>query len=240
MLAEKLQTVPLFWQTAIVALIPKEGAAESTRAQDLRPIYIFPALWRAYAKVRFAQLSAHLEPLLRKFQYGNRPSCSAVSPIVEIGQLIDNARLKQQPLHGVSLDLTKMFDTLPLFALGQLIDDWQIDKDIGNYWMKHFRDHDMRFRVTGSYISHPVQSSRGLPQGCPLSVAMANAVMSCVGYALEAAFKDKDECLSASIYIDDINVITSDVSLVPRGLGGKCRLYFYGRGDFSDRSRDRL
>ena len=199
--------LPRLWQHALISLVPK--VATCPEVHQLRPISVFSTIWRAYAKLRCGQLSTHLENVLDHWQHGVRIGRSPLDPVNAIGFHLDNARLKKGPeIFGISFDLVKMFDTIPHAAVGQLLSAWKIDEQVATLWMHHIQNAEHSYKLSGNYVTRTMSSSRGLAQGCPLSVMGANCVMAAIGHALQNHVDQPDEVLG-SIFVDDIHIIST-------------------------------
>ena len=94
-LMEDTLEIPTLWNCALATLVPK--TRDQPCVHQFRPISVFAVAWRAYAKVRFAQLMQHINPLLHKWQFGGRPQLSAVDPIIELGHHLDAALTRLRP-----------------------------------------------------------------------------------------------------------------------------------------------
>ena len=71
---ERRQHFPTLFSESVTTNIPK-GPGKA-RPQDLRPITVFPMLWRVYAKLRARQATAMLSPRLSPHQFGAIPGIS--------------------------------------------------------------------------------------------------------------------------------------------------------------------
>ena len=208
--AEQLALLPSLFQTALVTLIPKQDSWTCTPS-SLRPISIFPATWRMYTKVRFQHLMLHADGLLHPWQHGGRIGRSAIVPAMMMGLHIDNAFAGGSQLFGISIDLVKMFDTLPWSAADQILCLWGVPASVRLMWMRHFQHSKAHYKVSGGFYSAARDGKRGLPQGDSLSVALANGIMTAIAFGLAQAYPE-DESMMASLYIDDLHIVSTSPS----------------------------
>ena len=199
--------MPALWAHALISLVPK--VSDVPQIHQLRPISVYSTIWRTYSKLRCSQLALHLETVLHHWQYGARVGRSPLNPINAIGFHLDNARLGHgPPIFGISLDIVKMCDTIPHNVVRQLLQVWNIDEVSASFWMKHFESSQHCYKLSGNYVTPTRGASRGLGQGCALSVMAANCVMSALAHVLEHHLDQPDQVLG-SIFIDDLHIIST-------------------------------
>ena len=96
---------------------------------------------------RSERCSMHADNLLHHWQHGGRPSRSAISLAMNVGFQLDQAISLQGPhLYGLSLDLVKMFDTLPLPAGDQILKLWDVRESLRLLWLHHFQQCQTHYR----------------------------------------------------------------------------------------------
>ena len=173
---EALCAFPDSWMCSLTSTIPRSATSLPTASQ-LRPIAVFSLLWRIYAKAKFTQLSQAYNASLHPWQHGGRTSCKATTPVVQIMGVVEATKQNRHcHVHGISIDIEKMFDTIPHNVLIQIWHRWQMDETCIATLLKHLRDSTCRYKLAGGFVSDEIQITRGVQQGCPLAVFAANSL----------------------------------------------------------------
>ena len=146
---------------------------------------------------------------MHSWQYGGRTLCKATTPVVQIMAVVEAAKQNRHcHVHGISIDIEKMFDTIPYQALAQIWRRWQMDESCIATLLRHLRDSGCRYKLAGGFVSDEIRTSRGVQQGCPLAVFAANSLMSLVAFAIQQRLSS-DEALG-SLFIDDLNIVATN------------------------------
>ena len=208
---EKWQHFPRLFAESITTNIPK-SAGKATPA-DLRPITVFPMLWRVYAKLRASQATALLSGRLSEPQYGAIPGSSVEDVVVEIKMAIDNCVQETGEAHGLQVDIMKCFNALDAEIALYVVQKLGLPPSMAQLWQTQYLRHCARHRFPGSVLGETYRTARGIAQGDPLAVLMANAQLSIIPKLLEkemAHTKDMQQWW----FLDDSTILGSTTETV--------------------------
>ena len=172
--AEAVGVTPRRWQAVFNTYLQKKQ--NSHHFKDLRPISVSSSLWRLYARRRFADILPQVEAALHDSQVGGRPQLSTASSILRIRLTLD----KEPKSVAFQLDLQKFFQTVPTGVCLQLCRQAGVDGALLELLHGHYDALRQYNRLPARHLGRPWQCQRGLPQGDPLSVALANMYLSSV------------------------------------------------------------
>ena len=100
---------------------------------------------------------------------------------------IDNCYQETEAVHGLQIDIMKCFNgldhDLALYALQKM----GLPPDMAQLWQAQYQRHCARHRYPGSTLGSAYTPPRGIAQGDPLAVLMANAQLSILPRVLERA-----------------------------------------------------
>eukprot|EP00971_Amphidinium_carterae_P303518 6031204-Amphidinium_carterae.2 len=108
--------------------VPDEGIHEvdinsAPCAPDrLRPISILSVPWRVMMRCRASQVAIWQDPLLHEWQHGARHKHGTEQCIAQTYHLLESSlsgAVGCGPLHGLTIDISKCFDSIPLEAVQQ-------------------------------------------------------------------------------------------------------------------------
>ena len=188
---------------AFVVLLAKTTQPQTPK--DARPITILPTLYRLYAKIQAKKVFQAILPWIPGDLYGSVPGRSSMDAAYELQSLLEEAMGLNQGLVGVSLDLSKAYNTIPRSFLRLLAArcGWpsQLIRCYDSFLaglVRSFKLHDG--------LHAPTLSTVGVPEGCPLAVP----TMIMLTWAVTvAAQKQGGRLLS---YVDNWTSITKDVA----------------------------
>ena len=204
---EKWQYFPRIFSQSITTNIPKGPG--KTKPSELRPITVFPMLWRVYAKLRAKQATQQIAPRLSPNQYGAMPGCSVEDLVVQIKLSIDRQLRCHGHLHGLQVDIMKCFNGLDHDSALYVLQKLGLPPAMAQLWNGQYQRHTTHHCFAGSVLGRPYTPSRGIAQGDPLAVLMANALLSLVPKALERA-ADTLPGLGQWWFLDDSTSISHD------------------------------
>ena len=122
-------------------------------------------------KIMAAKVFVAILPVLPEDLYGSVPGRSTLDAAWELQSTLEEALYKQESVMGVTLDLSKAYNTLPRSFLRQLAGRCGWPESLVNTYMnflgslrRFFRIHDGLHAGTSSTV--------GVPEGCPLAVPM--------------------------------------------------------------------
>lgn len=161
--------IPEAWLLGKVSLIPKKGG-DSSLLRDHRPLTVTSVLYRLFAQVlkawmsAWAEQSGHLTELQNGFRRGRRVEDN----LFVLSQCIDIARKESRGLVTCFLDVTKAYDNVPHGRMLQHMSELAMQSK----WIDLLRRLYTSNKVVacfGEVHTEPVAIHRGLKQGCPLS-----------------------------------------------------------------------
>ena len=208
---EKWQYFPRIFSQSITTNIPK-GPGKA-KPSEIRPITVFPMLWRIYAKLRARQATQQIAPRLSPNQNGAMPGCSVEDLVVQIKFSIDQLIRHHGHLHGLQVDIMKCFNGLDHDSALYVLQKLGLPPAMAQLWNGQYQRHTTHHRFAGSVIGRPYTPTRGIAQGDPLAVLMANALLSLVPKALEQAAAALPG-LGQWWFLDDSTLICHDPSIL--------------------------
>ena len=196
---------PVALQEVWISLIPKGTAQGLPAPGDLRPTAVTSALYRVYSKAKAAALGPTVEAFLHPCQWGARSQRTLQQAVASIAVPFDHARAGGPQWSGFSLDFSKCFDVLPSAAIASVLEIGGVDSWNAELVQRIVRSMRRRWRLPGRNLSEVLRVTRGIPQGCCMSVLVANCFMALLTKELMQGF-DRDT-VRVSTYCDDILVI---------------------------------
>ena len=203
---EKWQHFPRLFAESVTTNIPK--APGKAKAADLRPISVYPLLWRVYAKLRAHQTTAQIAPRLSAHQHGAIPGASVEDVVTEIKMAVDNCVAETGQIHGLQVDIQKCFNSLDVDIALYTLQKMGLPPSLAQLWNAHYMRHTTRHRYPGSVLGTPYSPARGIAQGDPLAVLLANAQISIIPKALAAKGEHLQD-MQQWWFLDDSTIIGS-------------------------------
>ena len=177
-----------------LVFIPK-GSSTCPSLDQVRPIAISGAVYRAWARLRLRNLADHLSRALQPWQAGG---INGVDPEVLLLAAETDFDPTSRP-YAAALDYKKAFDScdfpLALEALRGLQIPPQILSLLQNQWERQIR----WVTFAGVACPYPIRHSAGLPQGDPWSPVALAAVLACPKQVAE----EKAPGCQNLLYLDD-------------------------------------
>ena len=181
---EKWQYFPRLFAESVTTNIPKVPG--KARPADLRPISVYPLLWRIYAKLRAHQTTALIASRLSCHQYGAIPGASVEDVVTEVKMAADECVAETGQIHGLQVDIQKCFNNLDVDIAVYTLQKMGLPPDLAQLWNAHYMRHTTRHRYPGSVLGSPYSPARGIAQGDPLAVLTASAQLCIIPKALAA------------------------------------------------------
>ena len=204
---EKWQHFPTLFAESVTTNIPK--GPNKFKASEQRPITVFPMLWRVYAKARARQITHSLANHLSPCQRGAIPGCSVEDLVLEIKLHTDGMIKNHGELHGLQIDIMKCFNGLDHDLALYVLQRMGLPPTLAQLWNAQYLRHQTRHRFPGGLVGEPYAPPRGIAQGDPLAVLMANAVLSLLPKSLEAyCQRDDAHPVDQWWFLDDSTIIT--------------------------------
>eukprot|EP00971_Amphidinium_carterae_P254367 5049810-Amphidinium_carterae.1 len=224
MACERLGCVPEQWSEAWITMIPKgrvvhEDGVHSIDISSapctpdrLRPISILSIPWRVMMRCRATQVAEWQEPLLHDWQHGARRKHGTKQCIAQTYHLLETAMrglVGSSPLHGLTIDISKCFDSIPLEAVQQAWIHAGLEPAFARSWCGMWSQIQRRFRLPNSILGSPFAAKRGLPQGDPMSTIACNIVFAGLCRLLQAEAIQSGIEVHVSNYLDDMIVLVT-------------------------------
>ena len=188
---------------AQIPLIPKPESTGEPLSQ--RPITVTPVIYRIWAAIRARGASSWLDKFVPHGIHGCRPKHSAEDLFWNLAAALEHAHLNSQPLHGIAVDFKKCFDTVPTEIAFKLAERLGFNQTVLHTLRAAYDGMERHFKAGGS-IGEGFTPTNGIMQGCALSVALINLVISV--WVLDV----EDGGDSGESYVDDIYGITNSRS----------------------------
>ena len=195
--------------SAFVSLLAK--VPRPTSAKDGRPITILPTLYRIWGKIVsrkiFAAIVDHLPPDL----FGSVPGRSALDAAWELQCQIEHALSSAEPIAGVSLDLSKAYNTIPRDFVQLLADRTGWPPQVTGAFMGYLNSFQRFFKIHGG-LHAPTLSSTGVPEGCPIAVP----VMILLTWAVTVHVTESLPRARMLSYVDNWTLVAPDTDVLGR------------------------
>ena len=183
--------------TAGVTLIPKgDGGAPL----DQRPITVTSIIYRMWAAIRMRHSTDWQDSWMSGSQHGARAKHSTVNALARISMHLERAILQDKPIYGITFDLSKAFDNVPIgitFAICKAIGmDVRLYTALKGMYERMTR----RFKI-GKFVGESFKDTNGILQGCPLSVMLLNILMAVLSNILTPLVANES-------FVDDLTVLS--------------------------------
>ena len=191
-------------KTVVTTLIPKKDT--TTNPTNLRPISVASLVYRSWAKVLAKRLHALLECSLPSSAHGFRKGESAQSTMAWIFLKCQNAALSGRPLHILSYDVTKCFDSLPWEDVRNSLVACGVHPSTARALHSHWSTLRRIWKIQGRYQACSFAARNGLMQGDPVAPACLAAFLAEPVHHIELSWP----AVVVSQYADDIVLLSHD------------------------------
>ena len=154
----------LYGVTACLA--KADGACE---VGSFRPVVIFGIVYRTWAAIRSRQLLRILAPQVPASACGFLAGREPAQYWLKLQATIEAAFQTDQVLSGASTDLRRAFNTIPREHSFHLAQHLGVPECVRWPWRRFLQECTRAFQI-GSFLSEPLVSSCGMPEGDSLSV----------------------------------------------------------------------
>ena len=178
---------PALWRRGRVVLIPKTSGGH-------RPLTILPCAWRVGCRLLVQQLAGWIDTWATHRTLGGVCKRGVRDSFLRI---VDS--LEQAPLY-IQEDLTKFFDSIRVPDLVLTLDRLGAPRALVQLLQSFYGDHHRVFTVSGLVGPRWCQVYCGIAQGCPLSPALAGAVMAIWSFVTE---RGAEAVVSTMSFVDD-------------------------------------
>ena len=204
------ETFPRALQEVWISLIPKGEGGQSASPGDLRPIAVAGSVYRAYSRAKACALSPVIEDFLHPCQHGARPGRCLHHGVAAIATALESSKAGSSQWHGFSLDFSKCFDMLPSSVIATVLALAGVDAWNAALVQRIVTSMQRRWRLPGRNLSQVLRVGRGIPQGCSMSVLVANLFISLLVKELHVGMEPSQVRVSA--FCDDVIVMCKNTS----------------------------
>ena len=192
--------------------IPRKDSGEGNPCVPLkaRMISVTAFIYRVWASLRAEQMGKLWGPVAIPTEiFGGVKGRSAKMASWVEGSFWDRAASSEEPWYCLYLDMSKCFDCMNLPLLRFLATRIGFDPKVVNALAKWHEKRETRVVVQG-WTSSSFRPGRGIPQGCPLSVALAVTWASCWIHSVRAIVRTFPEARTHAIcYLDDLTIASN-------------------------------
>ena len=166
-----------------------------------RPVTILPVLYRLFAKIMSKKVFTHWQGHLPESLFGSVPGRSSIDAAWQLASQIEQAMSEGKEFFGVSLDLSKAYNTLHRNILSALALRAGWPPQLVRAYVNYLNNVQRYFRI-GDGCYGPQSSKVGVPEGCPLAVP----AMILFTWAITNHARSQGHCLTS--YVDNWAVQT--------------------------------
>ena len=193
----------------VVSLLAK--VPEPAVAKDGRPITILPTLYRLFGKIFTQKIFAHWGGILPDSLFGSVPGKCSADAAWELASCIEESLAENSDLFGVSLDLSKAYNTIQRNALQAFAVRCGWPAKLASAYVGYLDRLQRFFRIQDG-VYGPVCSTVGIPEGCPLAVPG----MILITWAVTQQTSLHGCCLTS--YVDNWTIQSTTAEQIPRAL----------------------
>ena len=153
--------------SSFVSLLAKVPQPKSPK--DARPITVLPTLYRLWGKIIGGKIMQAILPHLPGDLFGSVPGRSAADAAWELQALLEQALSDDGEALGVSLDLSKAYNTIPREVVALLADKCGWPPSVKQAYLNFLNSFHRFFKLHGGFHC-PTYSDTGVPEGCPIAV----------------------------------------------------------------------
>ena len=162
---------PNSWKNSHIFTIYKKG--NPNNPLNYRPIALLPTTYKIYSMLINNRLSNFMEKnnCFSNMQGGFRKDRPTYAKIWSLKNVIEHSITKNRELHMIYIDIQKAYDSVEYWALELVLEKYGFSK--------HFRDiimdicKNLSCNVVLPYdLSEQINITRGVKQGCPLSLTL--------------------------------------------------------------------
>ena len=154
-------------RNGIITLLPKKER-DPNFVKNYRPISLLTADYKLIAKTMANRLKQVLSDLIHEDQNGFLKGRNIGCNIRNIIDLIEFADTRDIPGSIVLLDFEKAFDSVEHEFLFEVLNRFNLGKNFLQ-WVRTFYNCWRSFVINNEFLSRPINMSRGIFQGCPIS-----------------------------------------------------------------------
>eukprot|EP00249_Psilotum_nudum_P014414 c24809_g1_i1 orf=143-907(+) len=211
--------LPVEWQENWIKPIYKGG--DRNQLTNYRTIMICSTLAKLYSTIIETKLSKWAEKEKKRAigQAGFRPKHCTIDHLITLRVLMEESRLKGQPLYCCFIDFKKAFDTVPQDVLWERLESIEVPEGIRHAISRLYER--VKCQIKGKNgMSPEFYSNMGVKQGCPLSPTLFGLYIDKLEDLVNVA-ASKEEMSSPHLaghkirlllYADDVVIFTNSES----------------------------
>ena len=164
---------PKQWAVGLIHCLQKRD--NCTTVDGFRPITVTSLFYRLFAGFRAGQILSQLSRRADTLQCGFMQGHQAADVWYFVGVCLEIAACQTTPVHGLTADLVKAYNTLPRRPAFKCLEILGVPPWFLRSWQAHLAGFE-RYFVVRRCTSPPVMSVTGFPEGCPLACAAMTAL----------------------------------------------------------------
>ena len=184
-----------------IGLVTMIGKGEGLLPRKLRPISVMSVLYRIWASFHMRHIVEWQEEWASSSLFGFRPHRGCEDAFWDTALEIEYSLLSGEDIAGCSIDLQKAFDRVPRDIVFAIAAHMGFPPQVLGALRNMHDELDRHFRV-GMFVGRAFRSTRGILQGCPLSVALLNIIMEVWCRLISSKTGARPKC-----YADDATAI---------------------------------
>ena len=183
--AVAITRLPKSMTGAWMAMVPKSTLPSPPLG--VRPISILSSAYRLYASARTSQLQGWARSAFHDWQKAHVKGRSPRAQLARLSHLMDDAKLRGEELHVISMDASKAFPSVSRKQVRSLLLAEGYPSELFDTVESMYQQGGVRLRYQGSEVSEDeFKVCSGIHQGCPLSVLSFNILLAPLCRKLEA------------------------------------------------------
>ena len=209
-------------RNGLVTLLPKKDRDPSF-VKNYRPISLLTTDYKLIAKTMANRLKGVLDELIHEDQNGFMKGRNIGCNIRTIIDLIEYTDIKDIPGSIVLLDIEKAFDSVEHGFLYEVLSRFNLGDNFIQ-WVKTFYNCRKSYVINNGFLSKPIDMSRGIFQGCPVSPFLFLFAIEILAIAVRS--NDNIKGLKVGNTEKKINLLADDTTCFLQGDLGSFQALF--------------
>lgn len=187
------------WRVAHIVSIFKKGNRNDPACY--RGLSINSSVSRLFGKVLQGRLRDSIGDKISEDQSGFTPGKSCTDNLFVLQQVMEKKIAVDQEVHLAFIDLEKAYDSIPRSKIWEVLNILEVDRPLLKIIKELYKENESYVKI-GHRLSNPINTTKGLRQGCSLSPLIFNAYV-------EVALREwKTKCQGMGIPIGDNTLFT--------------------------------